>query len=379
MSSRLDFQPDESLLSPVEEQTGSQGAPVSAATQPETGNMFQRCSIPALTPVSADSLRQFIKPGVPQNRLSPLPILTPSAISGPGKTVTQVVSSRTSSTPQSTGIFPVFPTNTTTLGGQDKAVQVNSQGVLYGSPALTWDKILGALTVTGTVSISGTTQIGAITDVQAAINSKVSTIQNNGTPVTSSSGVINLIPGTNITLTTYGDGITIASTGGGSGMSNPMTAAGDLIVGGTSGAPTRLAAGVAERFLMSNGAGLSYQYIPVRLVSAVIGKPAAGQEVLIFAVDMAMTFPANFTGAVGGFGPNGAHPAATAVYSVYSGSTLIGTVTVSTSGVFTFATTGGISQAVSAGMMVAILAPSVQDAALASVAITLQATPTWPS
>ena len=48
--------------------------------------------------------------------------------------------------------------------------------------------------------------------------------------------------------------------GGGGGFANPMTTAGDLIVGGTGGAPTRLAAGAAGTFL--GGAGTTYQYPP---------------------------------------------------------------------------------------------------------------------
>lgn len=53
-----------------------------------------------------------------------------------------------------------------------------------------------------------------------------------------------LVAGTGVTLT-YDDNantLTISATGGG-GMSNPMTTAGDLIVGGTGGSPQRLGAG----------------------------------------------------------------------------------------------------------------------------------------
>jgi hypothetical protein len=48
------------------------------------------------------------------------------------------------------------------------------------------------------------------------------------------------------------------------GLANPMTTAGDIIVGGASGTPTRLAAGTATHVLTSNGAGVapSYQASP---------------------------------------------------------------------------------------------------------------------
>jgi hypothetical protein len=44
-----------------------------------------------------------------------------------------------------------------------------------------------------------------------------------------------------------------ASGSGGSGMTNPMTTEGDLIYGGASGAPERLAAGISGQVLQSNG------------------------------------------------------------------------------------------------------------------------------
>lgn len=43
-------------------------------------------------------------------------------------------------------------------------------------------------------------------------------------------------------------------------MTNPMTTAGDIVVGGVAGAPGRLALGVVDKILVSNGTTLSYQY-----------------------------------------------------------------------------------------------------------------------
>lgn len=49
--------------------------------------------------------------------------------------------------------------------------------------------------------------------------------------------------------------------GGGGGMTNPMTTAGDIIVGGVAGAPARLAAGsTAGHVLTSNGPGVAPSY-----------------------------------------------------------------------------------------------------------------------
>jgi len=52
----------------------------------------------------------------------------------------------------------------------------------------------------------------------------ITTIQNNGVVVTPASGVINLVPGSNIALTTSGDAVTIATSGLGSAAFQPSSA-----------------------------------------------------------------------------------------------------------------------------------------------------------
>ncbi len=54
-----------------------------------------------------------------------------------------------------------------------------------------------------------------------------------------------LTAGSNITITPAAGSITIASTGGGGGMTNPMTTAGDTIYGGASGTPEKLPIGTS--------------------------------------------------------------------------------------------------------------------------------------
>ena len=65
------------------------------------------------------------------------------------------------------------------------------------------------------------------------------------TGFTRNSGTLTLSGGHGLTLTTTGiTSVTLPTSG--TLVANPMTTAGDLIVGGTSGAPTRLAAGITD-------------------------------------------------------------------------------------------------------------------------------------
>lgn len=62
--------------------------------------------------------------------------------------------------------------------------------------------------------------------------------------------------GTGINIANSGTYLEIECTGGGGGMVNPMTSAGDIIVGGTSGEPTRLEKGSDGQVLKSNSVGI---------------------------------------------------------------------------------------------------------------------------
>jgi hypothetical protein len=112
----------------------------------------------------------------------------------------------------------------------------------------------------GTSDEKISTQKAVKTYVDSIASEKASTASNlgSGEGVFSSKSGANLQfkslkAGSNVTISSDSSEITISSTGGGGGgMSNPMTTSGDLIVGGTSGTPTRLGVGSAEQALVVN-------------------------------------------------------------------------------------------------------------------------------
>jgi hypothetical protein len=71
-------------------------------------------------------------------------------------------------------------------------------------------------------------------------------------------GALSIAAGTGITVTPSGSTVTIANS---ATLSNPMTAQGDIIYGGTSGTPTRLAAGTSGNVLQTNGAGAAPTWV----------------------------------------------------------------------------------------------------------------------
>lgn len=106
----------------------------------------------------------------------------------------------------------------------------------------------------------------------------------------------------------------------------------------------------------------------------------AGSEVLAMHVaTTAFTFPANFASPTSK-GAVGTNPAASFVLDVQrqvggsGGFSSIGTITISTGGVFTFATTSGTSKSIAVGDVIKIVGPATPDGSVANVAITLVGT-----
>lgn len=79
--------------------------------------------------------------------------------------------------------------------------------------------------------------------------------------------------------------------GGGGGMTNPMTTAGDIIVGGVSGTPNRLGIGTALQVLRVNsgGTGLEYATGGAGLASLVEAKTVAAPNATVPVVSLSVT------------------------------------------------------------------------------------------
>ncbi len=106
---------------------------------------------------------------------------------------------------------------------------------------------------------------------------------------------------------------------------------------------------------------------PYDLNCAFVGNPAAGATVFLLTFVRGVSYLGNFSGARGSVAGN---PTATATYTVNKNGSGIGTVAISTSGVFTFATTAGAAQSFAAGDVMAVTAPNPQDATLLNAAFT---------
>lgn len=97
------------------------------------------------------------------------------------------------------------------------------------------------------------------------------------------------------------------------------------------------------------------------------GQPGDGAEVFKFVAVRAVEWPDDFAGSYGHVGTN---PTSSAAFTVKKNGSTIGSITISTGGTFTFATTGA-ETTLAAGDRLTIEAPTPQDATLADVGFNL--------
>jgi hypothetical protein len=157
-----------------------------------------------------------------------------------------------------TGTYPNFTITSTEVDGsttneiQNLSLSGQSLGISSGTGVTL--PVVGITAGTG-ISTSSTSGNFTITNTAPNVTTNLS-FDNSSSPVTlnSSDGTdVTFTAGTNVNFSQAGNNLTINSTA----MSNPMTTLGDIIYGGASGAPTRLAGNtIAQRkFLTQTGTG----------------------------------------------------------------------------------------------------------------------------
>jgi hypothetical protein len=142
---------------------------------------------------------------------------------------------------------------------------------------------------------------------------------------------------------------------------------GDVIIDGAAGPSVSIAKWISRQVTLRQ----IQNTLPQRIGLFATSTPTASEVLLLYAAPSAITFPANFAGSVGAIATGGANPAASFVMAVFSNATQIGTITISTGGAFTFATTGGVAQNVTSGSIVRVLAPATPDTAIVNLSATL--------
>ncbi|MBR8344645.1 hypothetical protein [Burkholderia ambifaria] len=194
-------------------------------------------------------------------------------------------------------------------------------------------------------------------------------------------GTLALPQNTGITFFTNGtDYFTVRGLGG---LANPMTTAGDIIVGGTAGAPARLGVGSAGQVLtVVSGApawatpsGSPQATASMDLVSYFVGALASSQVILNAVTPQPLTLPSGLAGSYAycDVAPTGAVSCTINQVNSSGTATAIGSVNFaagSKTGTFTFSS----AVTTAAGDRVQVLAPSTVDATFAGPTIGLAGT-----
>ena len=148
----------------------------------------------------------------------------------------------------------------------------------------------------------------------------------------------------------------------GQALTPPTIADGEAALLTSDGVNVRLAGG-------GGGLGGSSTFYDIGFLYAG-GPPGASELLFKWIATRDLTLPADFSGTAGHIGTN---PASTFDMDVTLDGSSIGTISVSTGGVFTFTTTGGTAKAVTAGQRLEVVAPGSADATAADIALTFTA------
>lgn len=146
--------------------------------------------------------------------------------------------------------------------------------------------------------------------------------------------------------------------------------AGATNLDGLSDVDTSTVAPVSGDLLRFNGTNWVPYKVPANIGFFASGTYANSELVLVHNVADAFYFADDFAGSYGRCEVNPSD--GTKTFTVYKNSGAIGTITITTGGTFTFATTGASIESFDAGDVLKIIGPSAADSTLASVSITLK-------
>lgn len=98
-------------------------------------------------------------------------------------------------------------------------------------------------------------------------------------------------------------------------------------------------------------------------------QPPASRFIMIYKFDRAISFPDNFVGSQGSVVSN---PTSSYVMTISKNLITIGTITINTSGVFTFVTSGTGPETFAVGDRIGIAAPASTDLTISDISVTLR-------
>lgn len=182
-------------------------------------------------------------------------------------------------------------------GARDQ-ISVGARGLLFGgdtNPIQVYSSASGVLDVGGGITATGDLSVGAIT-ASGAVNKVTITPPATSATLTIANG--KTFTASNTITLTGNDGSSVNVGSGGTMMTNPMTNVGDIIIGGTSGAATRLAKGTSGHVLTAGASTVSW----VAPTSGAVGARAysTGAQTLS-GTDARLTFTAAQASADTGF------------------------------------------------------------------------------
>jgi hypothetical protein len=118
----------------------------------------------------------------------------------------------------------------------------------------------------------------------------------------------------------------------------------------------------------TGSAGITLSNFPYDIRFAFVSAPTSSQIIDTVLIARGITFSSNLSGSLGRVAIN---PTSTFVMELKANDVTIGSISVSTSGVFTFSTVDGTSKIIAAGTVLTLHAPVTPNAAISNLTMTI--------